>query len=58
MLAWIFFIYTCVTYGMAAFENRNLFLEIRHRFNTPGSLPFRVATNLPPKVLIFIVTDD
>ncbi len=58
MLAWIFFIYTRLTYGMAAFENRNLFLEIGHRSNTPGSLFFRVATNRSPKVLIFIITDD
>ena len=58
MLAWIFFIYTRLTYGMAAFENRNLFLETGHRSNTPDSLFFRVATNRSPKVLIFIITDD
>ena len=58
MLAWIFFIYTRLTYGMAAFENRNLFLETGHRSNTPGSLFFRVATNRSLMVLFFIITDD
>ena len=56
MLAWIFFIYTRLTYGMAAFENRNLFLETGHRSNTPDSLFFRVATNRSLKVLFFIIT--